>query len=424
MTTKQKRKGFGTIGVVLATAGSAIGLGNIWKFPYILGQNGGAAWLVIYLVCVALFGIPIMIAEMYIGKSGQKDRWKWIQGWSVALCILLLGFYTVVTGWCLEYLHLSMQGHFAGKSPEVLKLEFEAFSSGKLWPAIWMTIALMLSSMIEWAGVEKGIERMSKMLMPFLLVILVLLIGKSLTLDGSTVGVRFLMWPDWEKFSIGSILNAMGQCFFSLSVGMGILVAYSSYMQKQQNIPRTAMQVAILDTIVALMAGVAIFPAVFALGIDPTEGPELVFVTLPSVFAQMTAGSVFATLFFLLMSIAAITSLVSIMEVIVAWMKDKTRWTRHKRMLVIVPTIWLLGMLCILLPNCFNLFDSLTSKMMIPAGALLSAWVVGWKVNKEDFIREMTTHGGLQAWMVQLILLMLRWLTPVIILIIFVTGLV
>lgn len=443
-----KKKGFGTVGVVLATAGSAVGLGNVWKFPYVLGQNGGAAFLIVYVGCVLLFGIPLMIADMYIGKKSHsplnesfqklsgKQAWGGVSMLLCVITIMLLSFYLVVTGWCLEYLWQSLCNSFEGYSPTQIANRFSAFSSSTGWPVFWTMVALFLGSAIELGGVEKGIERVSKVLMPLLLVILVIMIGRSLMMNGSTEGVRFLLQPDWSKMTGKAVLAAMGQCFFSLSIGMGILIAYASYMQPHQNLPATAVQVATIDSAVAILAGMAIFPAVFALGIDPTQGPELVFVTLPSVFSQMTAGYVFQVLFFMLMSIAAITSVVGLMEVNVSFLKGVTHgWSRPKRFCIIGPILLVMSVACSLSlstdyewlrlggVSLFDRLDQITSLVLIPLAALLSSIFVGWVLPSVDLVKEMQENGHWPKWCGKVLVWLLKYLIPLAILVIFCDGL-
>lgn len=426
--TSSQHKGFGTVGVVLATAGSAVGLGNIWKFPYVLGQNGGAAFLLVYIVCVLALGLPVMLSEFYIGKTSHRtildafrtirgnNHWQWMPVISILIAFMLLSFYLVVTGWCIQFL---ITGTYGGAEADC---------------ALWTIIALGLTSLIECAGVEKGIERVSKILMPLLLLLLVVLMIRSLTMPGSMEGVQFLFHPDFSKLTGQVVLSAMGQCFFSLSIGLGCLITYAGYMQREQNLVRTAVQVVSLDTVVALLAGLAIFPAVFSLGINPTSGPELVFRTLPSVFATLPFGVAWEKLFFLLMSIAAITSSISMMEIIVSYLKGATGWARPRRMLVIVPLLMLTAPLCAvsLLPNrpeltwlglsMFDWMDTLTSKFLMPLGGMAITLFMGWCCSWEKIAEEITNHSHLGPWFVNTLRILVRYIVPVMILFVFFDG--
>ena len=301
--TKKERGNFGSkLGVILASAGSAVGLGNIWRFPYETGNHGGAAFILIYLGCILLLGLPIMIAEFLIGRHSQANtarayqilapgtQWRWVGRMGVLAGFLILGYYSVVAGWTLEYIFEAVSNSFAGKTPAEFISSFQSFSSNPWRPALWLTLFLLATHFIIVKGVEKGIEKSSKIMMPTLFIIILILVGCSVTLPGAGKGIEFLLKPDFSKVDGNVFLGAMGQAFFSLSLGMGCLCTYASYFSKNTNLTRTAFSVGIIDTFVAVLAGFIIFPAAFSVGIQPDAGPSLIFITLPNVFQQAFSG--------------------------------------------------------------------------------------------------------------------------------------
>ena len=330
--SEKERINFGSkLGVVAAAAGSAVGLGNIWRFPYELGQYGGGAFLVIYLLCVVLLGMPVMMSEFVIGRMGQANttgsfrklapskKW-WLVGlMGVLASFLILGFYVVVSGWTLEYIVQAIGNKFSGRDTAVLSEVFTDFSTHTARPLIWMVVFMVFTAGVVYAGVKNGIEKSTKFLMPLLLLLIIALGVRAVTLPGGAEGLRFLFQPDYSKINSSVILSAMGQAFFSLSLGMGCMITYGSYISKKNNLQHTVIEVTLLDTLIAILASVAIFPAVFSLGINPAQGPELVFITLPNVFAHMPGGYFWAILFFVLLAVAALTSTISLLEVIVAY---------------------------------------------------------------------------------------------------------
>lgn len=404
------------IGVVLAAAGSAIGLGNIWKFPYMVGENGGSAFLLIYLLCSLLIGLPIMVSEFGIGKragvgiamafeklTGNK-RWQWLSIMGFVVSLMLLSFYSVVTGWCIRELFHCSENIYSG--------------------LLFSSIALVSTACISWFGVQNGIERMSKTLMPLFIIILFLLIGRSLMMPDSHLGMQFLFRPDFSKIDGNTILNAMGQAFFSLSVGMGVILTYGSYMPKNQNIIRTSTQVVVLDTLVAILSGLVIFPAVFSLGFDPAEGPQLVFDILPQVFENMALGALCSTLFFLLLTLAAITSLVSMMEVSVSYVSDRANLSRHKSLLTIVSILVITMSLCALFPVVFDSFDYLVSTYLMPLGGLAMTIFVGWFQSRKDIENELHANSTIHShWLIDIYFFLIKYIIPVVILLIFLHGL-
>ncbi len=422
--TQTVRDGFSSrLGIIAAAAGSAIGLGNIWKFPYITGENGGAAFILVYLFCIALIGVPVMLSEFVIGRRAQKDAvgsfktlapgtpW-FFTGWlGITAAFIILSFYGVVAGWTLHYLYLAISGGLQGLSAEQLGAVFGGFISNPWQPIFWQVLFMAATIAVVLGGIKNGIERYSKILMPLLLVILVILAIRSVTLDGAKQGMQFLFSPDFSKLNVEAILAALGHAFFSLSLGMGAMITYGSYIQKKENLGATALQVSIADTAIALIAGLAIFPAVFAFGIEPSAGPGLVFITLPNVFGQMAFGSVFAILFFALLAVAAITSAISILEVVVAYLDDEFSWSRTASTFTVGVAITIVGAILsqgngsladLKLPfllngeligmNIFDWFITL-SDQLLPIGGLAIALFAGWKMAKKDIADELSSSG-------------------------------
>ena len=442
-----KRTHFGTkVGVVMAAAGSAVGLGNIWKFPYEVGQNGGAAFLLIYILCVLLLGMPVMLSEFLIGRRARANvagafrklsggnRWALMGLLGVVCAFFILSFYFVVAGWGIEYIYQAACNNFAGKTTDGLARFFADFSSSSFRPLLWDVVFILLTLYVVVAGVEKGIERYSKILMPFLLLILILLCVRSVTMDNASAGLAFLFKPDFSKITPTVILSALGQAFFSLSLGLGCMITYGSYIRSDNNLMRTVAQVSVLDTIVAVLSGVAIFPAVFALGINPAQGPQLVFVTLPSVFTQMPGGYIFAILFFVLLSIAALTSTISILEIMVAFVSEEFHCSRKNAAIVTSLVIVISSALCSLSLGAdtrltlfgrtlFDWCDFLVSKILMPVGGFFIAIFVGWFCSKKD-VRDELSHGAVVSeWFVNAFLFLMRFVVPIAILLIFLNEL-
>ncbi|HCX99284.1 MAG TPA: sodium-dependent transporter, partial [Bacteroidales bacterium] len=309
------RDNFGSrFGIIAATAGSAVGLGNIWKFPYVAGENGGGAFLLIYLFFVLAIGVPVMMSEFAIGRRGQKNaygsfgviapgkRWNLIGLMGVVAAFFILAFYSSVAGWTLQYIVSSVSHSFAGQSIADLENTFNTLIVNPIKPVVWQLVFMVLTALIVLAGIKKGIEKYTKLLMPLLLLLIIVLCIRSVTLEGGKAGLEFLFKPDFSKVTAKTFLYALGQAFFSLSLGMGALITYSSYFSKKENLASTAVSVALSDSLIAILAGVMIFPAVFAFGIEPTCGPSLVFITLPGIFQQMFWGDFFGTIFFILLT--------------------------------------------------------------------------------------------------------------------------
>ncbi|MCS3119182.1 sodium-dependent transporter [Bacteroides fragilis] len=450
--TKKERGNFGSkLGVILASAGSAVGLGNIWRFPYETGNHGGAAFILIYLGCILLLGLPIMIAEFLIGRHSQANtarayqilapgtQWRWVGRMGVLAGFLILGYYSVVAGWTLEYIFEAVSNSFAGKTPAEFISSFQSFSSNPWRPALWLTLFLLATHFIIVKGVEKGIEKSSKIMMPTLFIIILILVGCSVTLRGAGKGIEFLLKPDFSKVDGNVFLGAMGQAFFSLSLGMGCLCTYASYFSKNTNLTRTAFSVGIIDTFVAVLAGFIIFPAAFSVGIQPDAGPSLIFITLPNVFQQAFSGIpilayIFSVMFYVLLALAALTSTISLHEVVTAYLHEEFNFTRGKAARLVTTGCILLGILCSLSLGVtkeftifglgmFDLFDFVTAKLMLPLGGLLISIFTGWYLDKKLVWSEITNNGTLKVPTYKLIIFILKYVAPIAISVIFINEL-
>ena len=450
--TKKDRGNFGSkLGVILASAGSAVGLGNIWRFPYETGNHGGAAFILIYLGCILLLGLPIMIAEFLIGRHSQANtarayqilapgtQWRWVGRMGVLAGFLILGYYSVVAGWTLEYIFEAVSNSFAGKTPAEFISSFQSFSSNPWRPALWLTLFLLATHFIIVKGVEKGIEKSSKIMMPTLFIIILVLVGCSVTLPGASRGIEFLLKPDFSKVDGNVFLGAMGQAFFSLSLGMGCLCTYASYFSKDTKLTRTAFSVGIIDTFVAVLAGFIIFPAAFSVGIQPDAGPSLIFITLPNVFQQAFSGIpvlayIFSVMFYVLLALAALTSTISLHEVVTAYLHEEFNFTRGKAARLVTAGCILLGILCSLSLGVtkdftifglgmFDLFDFVTAKLMLPLGGLLISIFTGWYLDKKLVWSEITNNGTLKVPIYKLIIFILKYVAPIAISVIFINEL-
>lgn len=435
--THTKRATFGSkIGVILATVGCAVGLGNIWRFPYMLGENGGAAFLLVYISCILFLGIPVMITEFFIGRYSRKNaagafkvmapgtKWSVIGYNGVAAAFLILGYYAVVSGWTLEYIVQAFSGSLEGKNATDFADEFTAFSTGVFRPILWTVVFIALTHIIIVSGVKEGIERASKVMMPMLFLILIALCVRSITLPGASEGLTFLFNPDFSKIDSSVVLSAMGQAFFSLSIGMGCLITYASYFGKQTNLQTTALQVTILDTLVAVLAGVMIFPAVFSFGIEPTTGPELVFITLPNVFEQLPFGNIWSFVFFVLLALAALTSTISLHEVSTAYVHEEYHISRKKAAIIVSVGVTIVGILCSLSMgvlksytlfglNFFNLLDFVTAKIMLPLGGMMICIFTAKRVDKLLLKEEVTNHGTIRFYFFSTYVFFVKYIAPI-----------
>ena len=439
------RENFGSkIGAVLAAAGSAVGLGNIWRFPIETGQNGGAAFIIVYIGCVLLLGIPIMMSEFIIGRHTHTNTagayrklapgtsWKWVGRLGVLSGFVILSYYSVVAGWTAEYTALAITNYFDGKGANDFPAIFAKFVSNP-----WLSVSLMLAFMIVThviviRGVKSGIEKFAKVMMPALFVILIILAICSVMLPGASQGLEFLLKPDFSKITGSAVLSAMGQAFFSLSLGLGCLCTYASYFGNDTNIGKTALNVSIIDTFVAVMSGFIIFPAVFNAGYTLSSediGPSLLFITMPNVFQQAFGSMpvlsyVVSVLFYFLLVVAALTSTISMHEVVTAYVSEEFTMTRRKAATIVTIACSTVGVFCALSfgpldgfklfgMTLFDLFDYVSSNIFLPVGGMFIALFVGWYLDKKMVRDEVTNNGTLRAPYLRLIVFILRYVAPI-----------
>ena len=440
------RGNFGSkLGVILATAGSAVGLGNVWRFPFMTGQNGGAAFIILYFGCILLLGIPGIVSEFIIGRHAQANAyraygkmggklWRGVGLLGIFTSTIILGFYAVVAGWCLQYLFASVGGQLTGDT-EYVSQYFQTFSSDPLKPCLWGVIFVLITHLIIVRGVRHGIERASKILMPLLLVLLVVIVVASCLLPGAIEGVRFLLSPDFSKVTHSVLLEALGQAFFSLSLGTACLCTYASYFRRHTNLLRSATQIALLDTVIAILAGLMIFPAAFSVGVNPDSGPSLIFITLPNVFQQAfatmpTVGYVISILFYALLVFAALTSTISMHEIGTAFFHEELKMKRQSAAWILTIVCSVICVFCSLsvgAVDSLRLFgmplmdfcDFLTAQVMLPAGALLTSLMVGWVVSRNVVRDEFTNHGIVSESLFPVWRFGVRYVVPLCILLIF-----
>lgn len=421
------------LGFILATAGSAVGLGAIWKFPYMAGKNGGGAFLLVYLACVFTVGIGMLLAEMIIGRAAQKSAttayrelkgglWPWAGRLSVLCSFVILSFYSVVGGWTFAYLYQSITGAAITSNVDQLGALFAQFIADPDQAILYTSLFLGVTMWVVLCGVEKGIERWSKVLMPLLFGLMLILIGRSLTLPGAMEGVAYFITPDFSQINANMVLDAMGLAMFSLSVGGGLLIAYGSYVAPETNLGKTSLWITLLATLACIFAGLLVLPAVFAFNVDPAAGPGLTFITMPAIFAQMPFGQLFAIAFFLLLIFAALTSSVSILEPIVAFLIDEfgfvrktATWTAGLSVFAFsIPAALSFGLLkdfMLFGKNPFDLMDYATSNLMLPAGGLLSALFVGWAIWPR-VTQDMKAEGS--AHILPSFRIICAWVSPVV----------
>ena len=445
-----KRDSFGSgFGVLVAMAGSAVGLGNLWRFPYLVGTNGGAAFIIIYLAFVLLLALPIMYSEFIIGRRSQANVFgayrvlapgtKWCNtGYIYVLgSLAIISFYCVVGGWTMAYLWKAVTFKFSVADTAVLGDIFNRTVTSNTEPLVFMLIFLFITAIIVMAGIKEGIERYTKVMMPLLFVIVVVVAARSLTLPDASAGLNFLFRPDFSKVTSKTLLDALGQAFFSLSIGCGTIMTYGSYVNRRENIVGLSAQTAITDTLFAIIAGLAIMPAVFSFGISPAEGPGLVFVTLPFIFAQIPFGAFLAILFFFMLFIAAITSSISQLEVIVSYLKEEFSMSRKVAITSSLVVIVTFGVLCslsqgtladvkILGYNFFDFFDKSSANILLPLGGFFAVIFVGWKMKKPDVEDELTSGGlhKLRPAFLNFIYYSIKYLAPVVVAIVLISGLV
>ncbi len=444
-----ERDGFGSrFGVLVAVAGSAVGLGNLWRFPYLVGNNGGAAFIIVYLFFVVLICLPIMFSEFIVGRRGQsnvfgsvnkiapKSGWLSIGAISVIASIFILSFYSVVGGWTLEYIVKSFSASFLTSDSSSLSTQFSDFSQSSFMPVVMHLLFLGITALIVVAGIKNGIEKYSKILMPVLFFLVLLLAVRSLTLPGSYAGVEFLFKPDFSKITSTVLLTALGQAFFSLSLGMGCIITYGSYVSKKENLFKISFMSAAADTGFAILAGLAIIPAVFAFGISPSEGPSLVFITLPQVFAQLPFGQVIAAAFFFILFIAALSSSISLLEVVVAYCSEELKWSRLGAVIATCILVGFFGSLSSLSQGVladvtifgktfFDFFDFTSSNVLLPIGGLLVVLLVGYRMKRSDVLDELSSGGtiAVKPYMFKTIYFLIRYVAPAAILIVLIHSL-
>lgn len=433
--SEQKRASFGgKLSVILVAAGSAIGLGALWRFPYIAGKHGGAAFLLVFLLSIFVVGIPAMLAEFAVGRRTKKNavgafrtlskRWSWLGYSGVLGALLISGYYYLIAGWSLQYFADSVTGGMFN-SPLPFKEQFDLFQAS--WkPLLWGVIFILMTHFIVARGVEKGIEKASKVMMPLLLIILVIMAVRVAFMPGAAEGYKFFLSCDFsEAFKAETIMMAIGQAFFSLSVGMGCMVTYASYFKQDNNMVSTSFNVSILTLLVSVLAGLVIFPAVFSAGLQPTEGPALVFVTLPEIFKGMPLASVWAAIFFLLVILASLTSTISFHEVLTAYFAEEFSLTRKRAAMVttvvsiVLSTVTFFSLFGI---DFFNIFDYVTANVLMPLGAMFTCIMAVWFMKKDFMKDELTNNGVCNRRLTPVILFMLRFITPVLILYIFIKN--
>lgn len=437
------------LGVIATTVGSAVGLGNIWRFPFEAGSHGGGAFLIVYLFFIFAIGIPVVCAEFIIGRNTESNvrgafrklapgkPWGLVGYAGLAASILILSFYSVVAGWTMEYIFQSVTDFGGTHSVDELHSRFDAFASSDLRPAMWTVIFLAINYLILSRGVQKGIERMANVMMPLLFVILIVFCINSLFMSEAPRGLRFLFHPDFSQLTPSVVLSAMGQAFFSLSLGLGCLITYSSYFKKDVPLLRTASTMSILDTLVAVLAGVIIFPAVFTYGMEPTAGPKLVFETLPAIFSNIPGTVIWSTLFFVLLFLASLSSTISMSEISIAYIVDEYGLSRKRATALNIGLCMFLGVLCALSfgslswlkifgMTLFNLFDYVSSNIILPIGGMVFSIFVGWVLDRQIVRSELmpVRPSAFSQVAYRGVLFSLRYIAPTCIALVFLYGLI
>ena len=448
-TNNGREKFTSGLAVFFATLGSAVGLGNIWKFPYLTGEGGGGAFLFVYLLCVVFIGLPVMITEFYIGRKTRQNAvgafntlkpgspWKIIGYMGVLASYLIMFFYSCVAGWVYSYTFKALQGDFVAITPQSVQTLFGKAVISPLPPLIWQWIVLAVVAVILIAGVRKGIERITKTLLPVLFILIIICDIRALTLPGAWRGLDFLFRVDFAKISAPVILTALGLAFFKLSLGMGCMITYASYFTDNNNMIANSVRVAASDTIVSLLAGIAIFPAVFSFGMQPGAGPGLLFMTIPLVFSKIPFGNVLLVAFFFLASIAATTAMLSLVEVPVVYWSEQRGLSRRKAVLLNVLIIAVFGVLATLSADktavfgsitlfgkgFFDLFDYVSSNILLPVGGLLAVLFTGYVAKREDITRELSNHGALTNHkLIGAVIFITRYVTPVLLALVFLNS--
>ena len=441
-----ERANFGSrLGIILATAGSAVGLGNVWRFPTMAGENGGAAFILVYILCVVVLGIPCMLNEFIIGRRAQANTarayeklagrtpWRLIGYFGVFTGFLIAGYYCVVSGWCLQYVVASVSGQLDG-NPAAVEQFFTDFSSNPWQPIVYLLVFFLITHFVIVRGVEKGIEKASKLMMPLLFILLIIIAVASCLLPNASQGISFLFSPDFSKVDSNVLLGALGQAFYSLSLGMGCLCTYASYFSRETHLTKSAVQIVSIDTLIAILAGLMIFPAVFSVGGKTDAGASLVFITLPNVFNQAFSavplvGHIIALLFYLLLSVAALTSLISLHEVSTAFFHEELKISRSSGATIVTVLCSIIGIFCSLSfynsdislfgMSLFSLFDFTTGQIFLPLGGFLTCLFMGWYVPKKIIREEFTNQDTLRGRFFGVYLFCVRYICPICILLIF-----
>src|SRR5574344_338697 len=443
----EKRASFGTkFGVFAAAVGSAVGLGNIWRFPYLTGNNGGAAFILVYLLCILIIGIPILLSEFIIGRRGQasafrsfkklspKQPWYLVGLIGVFAAFIILSFYGTIAGWTIEYVYLSIKAFCTATEITNYSEYFSNITGDNTIPVVCQLIFMLMTGVIIVFGVQKGIEKSSTVMLPLLFIIIIILCIRSLTLPNAIEGVKFLFYPDFSKINSSVILSALGQSFFSLSIGMGALITYGSYVKKDNNLPRTAMLTAFTDLLIAILAGVAIFPAIFSFGISPEEGTGLVFVVLPEIFANMPGGTFFSLIFFILLVIAALTSSISLLELIVLFVTEEFKIKRWLATVLATIAASILGVFTTLSfgplkdatiagKTFFECADFISTNILLPLGGFLIVIFLGWFYKKKYLKEEVTNEGTIKFSLFNLFYFSIKYIAPIAIIFVFLRGL-
>lgn len=439
---KKRIKFASKLGIVAAAAGSAVGLGNIWRFPSQTADGGGALFIFLYIGCIAFFGIPLMMGEFIVGRSGRANAsgsfhklapgtsWKWVGRLGILTAFLILGFYMVVCGWTMEYILQSVSGQLM--SSDNFGDNFANLLQNSTRQIVWMLFFIIITAFFIMAGVKKGIEQSAKILMPLLFLLLIILGIRSITLTGSAEGLIFLFKPNMESIKSTVFLDAIGQAFFSLSIGMGCMTTYASYFRDDSNLQNTALQVSLLDTLVAILAGIIIFPAAFALTQTPDTivstlvagGPGLLFITIPELFHHLPFSSLWATMFFVLLGIAALTSTISLMEVVTTFLHEEFDMLRRNAVTFVAMGVAILGVISSISPQFFNILDYTTAKIMLPLSGLFISVFIGWYLDKKTTYAQLTNEGTLSVSIrfLKLYIFILRYVAPLAIVGIFVYG--
>lgn len=439
----RERVGFGTrLGAIAATVGSAVGLGNIWRFPYEAGQNGGGAFILVYIICVILLGVPVIMSEFIIGRSTHKSMMGALKELKpkskiynftyvcIAGAVITLGFYSVVCGWVMEYLFRAIGGGLSNHTPQEYSQIFNGFTGDGLRCVLWTVLFHAINFWVVSRGVKKGIERVSSIMMPLLFLLLIIFCVNSLLLPNSGKGLHFLLYPDFSQLSWKGVINAMGQAFMSLSLGVAMLITYSSYFSDKMSLTRDATLISVLDTLVAILAGIIIFPAVFSFGMQPEAGPKLIFEILPSIFQQMPGAYIWGVLFFLLLIFASLTSTISISEITIAFLIEERNMSRNRATLCCALPVLVIATLSALSfnvlsdvtlwgMNLFDVFNYAASNVFMLLGGLFTAVFVGWFLDKRIITEQLTNRGTIKSHAQPYIIFCLRYVAPVTVCLIF-----